>query len=217
MKKTSVMWEPFANVLQLLKLPDGTVKALIEGKTRASIARFVKHKDFFQVELEPVPETEVSPAEGEALVRSINKSFDEYAKINKNISKDLVKSVGSISDPSKLVDTVAAHFSFKIEDKQELLETISLEKRLSLLLSLIKMEIDIFKMDRTDKKPCQGTDGKDAEKLLSERTDAGHQERKSVQRMITGMSLKSLKSESNEKRCPRKPQERLGMNLKNSR
>jgi len=136
-----------ANVLQLLKLPDGTVKALIEGKTRASIARFVKHKDYFQVELEPVPETEVSPAESEALVRSINKSFDEYAKINKNISKDLLKSVGSILDPSKLVDTVAAHFSFKIQDKQELLETISLEKRLSQLLSLINMEIDIFKMD----------------------------------------------------------------------
>ncbi len=136
-----------ANVLQLLRLPDGTVKALIEGKTRASIARFVKHKDYFQVEIEPVAETEESPAESEALVRAIIKSFDEYAKTNKNISKDLVKSVASISDPSKLVYTVAAHFSFKIQDKQELLETISLEKRLSLLLSLIKMEIDIFKMD----------------------------------------------------------------------
>ena len=136
-----------ANVLQLLRLPDGTVKALIEGKTRASIARFVKHKDYFQVEIEPVAETEESSAESEALVRAIIKSFDEYAKTNKNISKDLVKSVASISDPSKLVDTVAAHFSFKIQDKQELLETISLEKRLSLLLSLIKMEIDIFKMD----------------------------------------------------------------------
>jgi ATP-dependent Lon protease len=136
-----------ANVLQLLKLPDGTVKALIEGKTRASITRFVKHKDYFQVEITPVAETEISPAESEALVRSINKSFDQYAKINKNISKDLVKSVGSISEPSKLVDTVAAHFSFKIADKQELLETISLDKRLSLLLSLIKMEIDIFRMD----------------------------------------------------------------------
>jgi ATP-dependent Lon protease len=136
-----------ANVLQLLRLPDGTVKALIEGKTRASIAQFVKHKDYFQVEIEPVAETEESSAESEALVRAIIKSFDEYAKTNKNISKDLVKSVGSISDPSKLVDTVAAHFSFKIQDKQELLETISLEKRLSLLLSLIKMEIDIFKMD----------------------------------------------------------------------
>lgn len=136
-----------ASVLQLLKLPDGTVKALIEGKSRASIVRFIKKQDFFQVELELIGETEVSPAEGEALVRAINKSFEEYAKINKSISKDLVKSVSSISDPSKLVDTMAAHFSFKIQDKQRLLETVSLEKRLSLLLSLIKMEIDIFKMD----------------------------------------------------------------------
>ena len=137
-----------ASVLQLLKLPDGTVKALIEGKSRASIARFVKNKDFFQVELELIPETEVSPAEGEALVRAINKSFDEYAQVNKSLSKDLVKSVSSISDPSKLVDTMAAHFAFKIDDKQRLLETVSLEKRLSFLLSLIKMEIDIFKMDQ---------------------------------------------------------------------
>lgn len=137
-----------ASVLQLLRLPDGTVKALIEGKARASITRFFHNKDFFQVELELIPETEVAPAEAEALIRAIHKSFNEYAKINKNISKDLVKSVSGISDPSKLVDTVAAHFSFKLEDKQRLLEMISLEKRLSLILSLIKMEIDIFKMDQ---------------------------------------------------------------------
>ncbi|MBW2449664.1 MAG: LON peptidase substrate-binding domain-containing protein, partial [Deltaproteobacteria bacterium] len=104
-----------ANVLQLLKLPDGTVKALIEGKNRASITRFVMNKDFFKVELNLIAETEISPAEGEALVRAINKSFDEYAQINKSLSKDLVKSVASISDPSKLVDTMAAHFAFKIE------------------------------------------------------------------------------------------------------
>jgi ATP-dependent Lon protease len=137
-----------ASVLQLLRLPDGTVKALVEGKSRASIERFIPNKDFFQVDLELIAETDVSLAEGEALVRAITKSFDEYAKINKSLSKDLVKSVSSISDPSKLVDTMAAHFSFKIEDKQRLLETVSLEKRLSLLLGLVKMEIDIFKMDQ---------------------------------------------------------------------
>jgi len=137
-----------ANVLQLLRLPDGTVKVLIEGKNRASIVRYVGDKDFFQVELKPISETEVMPAEGEALVRAINQGFDEYAKANKNISKDLVKTVSNISDPSKLADTVAAHFSFKMDDKQRLLETIPLEKRLSLLLSLINIEIDIFKMDQ---------------------------------------------------------------------
>ena len=137
-----------ANVLQLLRLPDGTVKALIEGKTRATIARFVKNEDFFQVAIEPMVQTEVSPPEGVALVRAVIKGFEEYAKLNKDISKDLVSSVASISNPSKLSDTVAAHFSFKIEDKQRLLETISQEERLSLLLRLIKMEIDIFKMDQ---------------------------------------------------------------------
>ena len=137
-----------AKILQLLRLPDGTVKALIEGQFRASIVRFIKNPDFLQVALKPIVDTEIFPAEGEALVRAIHDSFDEYAKVNKNISKDLVKTVSAISDPSKLADTVAAHFSFKIDDKQRLLEAAVLEDRLSLLLSLIKMEIDIFKMDQ---------------------------------------------------------------------
>jgi ATP-dependent Lon protease len=137
-----------AKILQLLRLPDGTVKALIEGKTRASIIRFIKNPEFLQVALIPVSETDILPAEGEALIRAIHESFDEYAKVNKNISKDLVKTVSEISDPSKLTDTVAAHFSFKIDDKQRLLEAVVMEERLSLLLSLIKMEIDIFKMDQ---------------------------------------------------------------------
>jgi ATP-dependent Lon protease len=137
-----------AKILQLLRLPDGTVKALIEGKSRASIVRFIRNPDFLQVALKPIHDTEILPAEGEALIRAIHDSFDEYAKVNKNISKDLVKTVSAISDPSKLADTVAAHFSFKIDDKQRLLETVVLEERLSLLLSFIKMEIDIFKMDQ---------------------------------------------------------------------
>ena len=137
-----------AKILQLLRLPDGTVKALIEGQSRASIVRFIRNQDFLQVALKPIGDTEILPAEGEALIRAIHDSFDEYAKSNKNISKDLVKTVSAISDPSKLADTVAAHFSFKIDDKQRLLETVVMEERLSLLLSLIKMEIDIFKMDQ---------------------------------------------------------------------
>ncbi|MBU0986087.1 MAG: LON peptidase substrate-binding domain-containing protein, partial [Proteobacteria bacterium] len=137
-----------ANVLQLLRLPDGTVKALVEGVSRGQICRFFKSKEFFQVEIEQISEENLSDAESLALTRAITKSFDEYAKINKNISKELVNSVASITAPSKLADTVSAHFSFKIEDKQRLLEAISLEDRLSLLLRLIKMEIDIYQMDQ---------------------------------------------------------------------
>ena len=140
------------DVLQLLRLPDGTVKALVEGQARARIVRFIKNEDFFLVEIEPIIEPEISTTESVALNRAIVQSFDEYAKLNKNISKNLVANAASISDPSQLADTVATHFSFKIKDKQRLLETISPSKRLSLLLGLIKMEIDIFRMDQKIKK-----------------------------------------------------------------
>ena len=135
-------------VLQLLRLPDGTVKALVEGKTRARINRFVHNDDFFQVELTKIVSPDLPHAEAEALNRSVQEGFEEYAKLNKNISKELLSNVASITDPSQLADTVAAHFSFKIEDKQRLLESVDLSERLSLLLSLIKMEIEVFRMDQ---------------------------------------------------------------------
>ena len=135
-------------VLQLLRLPDGTVKALVEGKSRARINRFVHNDDFFQVELSKITSPDLPGAEAEALNRSVQDGFEEYAKLNKNISKELLSNVASITDPSQMADTVSAHFSFKIEDKQRLLETIDLSERMSLLLSLIKMEIEVFRMDQ---------------------------------------------------------------------
>jgi ATP-dependent Lon protease len=135
-------------VLQLLRLPDGTVKALVEGKARAKIVRFIDNKDFFQVELERLISPSLPNAEAEALNRSVQEGFENYAKLNKSISKELITNVASISDPSQMADTVAAHFSFKIEDKQKLLDTIDLSERMALLLSLIKMEIEVFRMDQ---------------------------------------------------------------------
>ena len=135
-------------VLQLLRLPDGTVKALVEGKARGRIEKFAQAKDFFQVEIEKVAETVIDEAEATALIRSVIKEFEDYAGINKNISKELVTNASSIVDPSQLADTVASHFSFKIEDKQKLLESFNPAERLSLLLSLIKMEIEVFRMDQ---------------------------------------------------------------------
>ncbi len=138
----------FGKVLQLLKLPDGTVKALVEGKSRGRIKRFIQDNDFFSVDVDPVVETEIPVAEGVALSRAVIQSFEEYANLSKNISKELVGNISAISNPSQLADTVAAHFSFKIDDKQHLLETFSPGKRLSILLGLIKMEVDIFNMDK---------------------------------------------------------------------
>lgn len=138
----------FGKVLQLLKLPDGTVKALVEGKSRGRIKRFIQDNDFFSVDVELVVEPKISVAEGVALNRAVIESFEEYVNLSKNISKELVGNISAISNPSQLADTVAAHFSFKIEDKQHLLETFSPGERLSILLGLIKMEIDIFNMDK---------------------------------------------------------------------
>ena len=135
-------------VLQLLRLPDGTVKALLEGKSRARVVRFLDEENFFRVELERLAERELSPAEATALMRSVIEAFEEYAGLNRSISKELVANIHSITDPSQMADTVASHFSFKLEDKQRLLDAIDLSERMSLLLSLIKMEIEVFRMDQ---------------------------------------------------------------------
>ena len=136
------------NVMQLLRLPDGTVKALVEGKQRARITRFIKNEEFFQVAVEELSEPDESKTEIMALERALLENFEEYAKHNKGISKELMSSVSAISDPSQLADTMAAHFSFKIEDKQRLLNTLSLVERLSLMLTLTKMETEVFRMDQ---------------------------------------------------------------------
>lgn len=134
-------------VLQLLRLPDGTVKALVEGKTRARIVKFDAAEDFFQVEVEPVEETPIADAQKLALTRAVVESFEEYAKTNRNVSKEVLGKISTITDLSKLTDVIATQFSFKIEDKQRLLETLSLEERIAHLLSLIKMEIEVSQMD----------------------------------------------------------------------
>jgi ATP-dependent Lon protease len=135
-------------VLQLLRLPDGTVKALIEGKQRARIDRFITNTEFFEVELSLLPDVAGDAVEMEALIRAVTDSFSEYAGINKSISKELLAKISAITDPSKLADSVASHFSFKLENKQKLLETIDLGKRLSLLVKLIKLEIEVYQMDQ---------------------------------------------------------------------
>lgn len=135
-------------VLQLLRLPDGTVKALVEGKSRGTIENFTQYDSFFRVNAVMIPEPEAITPEIIALSRAVVESFEEYAKVNKNISKDLVGNISTISNPSQLADTVTAHFSFKIEDKQKLLETVELVPRLSKLIEMIKLEIEIFQMDQ---------------------------------------------------------------------
>ncbi|UCG80499.1 MAG: endopeptidase La [Desulfobacterales bacterium] len=135
-------------VLQLLRLPDGTVKALVEGKKRARLIRFTDKEKYILGEVEPILEPEVTDAQTEAVNRTVVGMFEEYAKINKNISKDLITNISAISDVSQLADTVAAHFNFKIQDKQQLLETVAPMERMTLLFRFMQAEIEIYKTEQ---------------------------------------------------------------------
>ena len=136
-------------ILQLLRLPDGTVKALVEGQQRGRIVRFVSFDaEAFMVEVEPLVPPEESNLEIEAFSRKLIQRFESYAKIDKNISKDLLSNITNISDPDKLSDTLAAHFSFKIQDKQRLLEAVKLSDRIALLVQLINTEAEIHEVDK---------------------------------------------------------------------
>jgi len=122
------MFGTLGTVLQLLRLPDGTVKALVEGKQRAQIEKFVRYDDLFMVQVRKIyPKGEIND-ETHALVRAINESFEEYAKLNQKIGKEIVSNIQSIEDPSHMADTISAHLALKVNEKQELLEVEELIK-----------------------------------------------------------------------------------------
>ncbi len=135
-------------VLQLLKLPDGTVKALIEGKERGKIDNFMDKQGFFMVEISKCEELSVSDLETEALMRSINTSFEEYAKLNTKIGKEIVSAVTAIEDPGRLADTIAGHLAMKVADKQGILETMDPNKRLERLYGELENEVDILRLEQ---------------------------------------------------------------------
>ncbi len=111
-------------VLQLLKLPDGTVKVLVEGGNRARIQSFAENTDFFQAYAEVVEDPEPDSQELQALARSVVTQFEQYVKLNKKIPAEVLVSLNQIEDPSKLADTVSSHMALRVSEKQELLETI---------------------------------------------------------------------------------------------
>ena len=140
-----------SSVLQLLKLPDGTVKVLVEGKSRARIGRYIDHDKYFLVEaelLEPAPVSAEDEAEISALMRSVQQTFENYVKLNKRVPPELAVSVQSIDNPSRMADTIAAHVNFKLTAKQELLETESIRARLEKLYELMQNEIEILQVEK---------------------------------------------------------------------
>jgi len=143
-----------SSVLQLLKLPDGTVKVLVEGNARAEISAFVDNPKFFQADAEVLPEVDSDPRELEALGRTV---VEQYVKLNKKVPPEVLVSLSQIDDPSKLADTVAAHLSLKISDKQDLLETSSLADRLERLYGFMESEISVQRIRSRVKRQMEKT------------------------------------------------------------
>ena len=138
-----------SNILQLLKLPDGTVKVLVEGEKRAKIARYTKTDEYFAAEVVAVDESAgIDERELEVLIRSVMSMFDQYVKLNKKIPPEILTSVASIDEPSRLADTIAGHIPLKIEEKQQILEMSNPRERLEHLLGVMESEIDILQMEK---------------------------------------------------------------------
>lgn len=137
-----------STILQLIKLPDGTVKILVEGSCRAEINKIDDTGDFFTADVTRLIEPEVLEDESEALVRSMMSAFDQYGQLSKKIPPEVMTSLNSIDDPSRLVDTIAAQMSLKLEEKQQILEMVDLNERLEHMMKLLEEEIDLFRVEK---------------------------------------------------------------------
>jgi ATP-dependent Lon protease len=137
-----------ASVLQLLKLPDGTVKVLVEGTARAKVVRYTANPDYFEAEVERISDSLGAKDEIEALARSAVSQFESYVKLNKKISPEVLGTISQIEDYSKLADTIASHLAIKIADKQDILEITTVSARLERVYTLMESEISVLQVEK---------------------------------------------------------------------
>ncbi|WP_306044821.1 endopeptidase La [Nioella sp. MMSF_3534] len=137
-----------ANVLQLLKLPDGTVKVLVEGRNRVTITGFLDNPEFFEATAEDLAEDEGDAAAIQAMLGPVAEEFERYAKVKKNIPEEALTSVSETTDPAKLADLVAGHLGIEVAQKQDLLETLSISERLEKVYGLMQGEMSVLKVEK---------------------------------------------------------------------
>ncbi|MFQ5437343.1 MAG: endopeptidase La [Paracoccaceae bacterium] len=137
-----------ANVLQLLKLPDGTVKVLVEGRTRVRISEYLDNEAFFEARVDVLDEAFGDPVSLKALCNSVVQEFERYAKLNKNVPEEALAAVAEIEGADKLGDTVAGHLGIPVEDKQQLLETLDVAARLERILGLMQGEMSVLRVEK---------------------------------------------------------------------
>ncbi|MBU2961558.1 endopeptidase La [Citreicella sp. C3M06] len=137
-----------ANVLQLLKLPDGTVKVLVEGQSRVKITEYLPNESFFEAKAEYVHEMPGDPASIEALLRTVSEEFERYAKAKKNIPEEALSAVSETREPAKLADLVSGHLGIEVDQKQDLLETLPVSERLEKVYGLMQGELSVLQVEK---------------------------------------------------------------------
>ncbi len=137
-----------STILQLLKLPDGTVKVLVEGGQRAKIVNFLEAEEYFTAQIAVLEAEAIEEREAEVLSRSVLNQFDQYVKLNKKVPPEVLTSLSGIEDPNRLLDTIAAHMALKIEEKQEILEITDLRERFEHLLAMMESELDLLQVEK---------------------------------------------------------------------
>ena len=137
-----------ANILQLLKLPDGTVKVLVEGDYRAKLVDLIDEDSLFRCHAESLADPDLSERENEVLVRSLTGHFEQYVQLSKKVPSEVLSTISGIEDAGRLADTIAAHISLKLDEKQSVLEMISVRDRIEHLMGVMESEIDLFKVEK---------------------------------------------------------------------
>lgn len=183
-----------ATILQLLKLPDGTVKVLVEGSYRAFTKSVFMHEGYLAADIAETPNTEVDLREGEVLTRSLLSQFEQYVKLSKKVAAEILTSVSSIEEPGRLSDTIAAHLALKIQEKQKILEIFDLRERIDHLMALMESEIDLLQVE----KRIRGRVKKQMEK--SQREYYLNEQMKAIQKELGDLEESGNELEEFEKR-----------------
>ena len=137
-----------ANILQLLKLPDGTVKVLVEGEYRAKLVELIDEDELFRCHAESLVDPDLSERENEVLVRSLTGHFEQYVQLSKKVPSEVLSTISGIEEACRLADTIAAHISLKLDEKQSVLEMINITERIEHLMGVMESEIDLFKVEK---------------------------------------------------------------------
>jgi ATP-dependent Lon protease len=153
-----------SEIVQMLALPDGTTKVLVEGICRVKIEKFTQEAPYFRVAIARVPEPEEFSAEAEALVRSVVKQFEEYVKLNRRIPSETLMSIINVDNPGRLADLISSYLTLKVEEKQDILEALTVEKRLKKLSDILEKEIEVLNVEKS----LQGKVRKQIEKVQKE-------------------------------------------------